>query len=46
MHEWTLAHPNLTFTLTFFLMLVMHNIVMALIKPPLKNEEKELDEQE
>ena len=38
MHEWTMTHPYLTFTLVFTGILMVNNIVMGLIRPVEKKE--------
>lgn len=40
MHEWTMTHPYLTFTLALFWILMMNNIIMGLSRPEAKSEEK------
>lgn len=44
MHEWTMAHPYLTFTLALFGILMLNNIIMGLIKSDdAKTEDKKSD---
>jgi len=38
MNEWTILHPNLTFTLVFFCLIILHNVLINLIKIPEKSE--------
>lgn len=38
MHEWTMEHPYLTFTLAFFWIIMLNNIIMGLIRSPEKPE--------
>jgi len=38
MHEWTMEHPYLTFTLALFWIIMVNNIVMGLVKSSDKSE--------
>ena len=40
MHEWTMTHPYLTFTLALFWILMMNNIIMGISRPEAKSEQK------
>jgi len=46
MHEWTMQHPYLTFTLALFWILMLNNIIMGLTKSDAKNEEKSMNKSE
>lgn len=38
MHEWTMEHPYLTFTLALFWIIMLNNIIMGLVRSPEKVE--------
>lgn len=43
MHEWTMAHPYLTFTLVLFGLMLLNNLVVGLVKTSSSQQDDEED---